>query len=68
MRPERWEEINLVYYAALEGEAKERASFPEGACGGDTALRSEVESLPNMHAQADGFLGKSVMQGSLPND
>jgi serine/threonine protein kinase len=42
--------------AALNREARERAAFVAAACGGDEALRQEVEALL-AHAQtAEGFL------------
>ena len=43
-------------------EEKERPSFLEKACRDDAELRGEVESLLEVHGQADGFLGKSAMQ------
>ena len=45
MTPERWQEIERLYHAALERDADERAAFLAAACGGDEALRHEVESL-----------------------
>lgn len=45
MKPERWQEIDRVFAEALEREPEERASFLDGACGDDTELRREVESL-----------------------
>ena len=45
MEPERWKEIELLYHLALECEESRRAEFLEQACGGDEALRREVESL-----------------------
>ena len=62
MTPDRWEQINRLYYAALEVAEKERSSFLEQACGANPELRSEVESLLNMHAQVDGFLGTPAME------
>jgi len=62
MTPDRWEQINKLYYAALDVTEKERASFIEKGSDGDADLRREVESLLNMHAQAEGFLGRPAMQ------
>ena len=45
MQPERWQQIERLYHAALEREAGERAHFLEEACPEDDALRHEVESL-----------------------
>jgi eukaryotic-like serine/threonine-protein kinase len=45
MTPERWQQIKALLAAALERAAAERALFLEQACGGDSSLRAEVESL-----------------------
>jgi eukaryotic-like serine/threonine-protein kinase len=45
MTPERWQQIERLYYAALEREPDERAAFLESACPGDENLRREVASL-----------------------
>ena len=62
MNSDRWEQVNKLYYAALDVEEKERPSFLEEACGRDTELRAEVESLLSIQAQMDGFLGKPAME------
>jgi serine/threonine protein kinase/tetratricopeptide (TPR) repeat protein len=45
MEPERWAAIESLYHAALEQEPAGRSSWLHHACGGDSALRGEVESL-----------------------
>src|SRR5262245_15093109 len=45
MKPERWEQIERLYYSALEREAGERESFLDRACAGDDELRREISSL-----------------------
>jgi serine/threonine protein kinase len=46
MTPERWQQVKSTLAAALEHpDETERASFVAVACGDDTALRREVESL-----------------------
>jgi serine/threonine protein kinase len=45
MQPDRWRHLEELYHAALEHTEDQRAAFLERACGGDQALRSEVESL-----------------------
>lgn len=56
MTPERWRQIEELYYAALERDASQWAAFLEHACGGDEALRREVESLMASHEQAGSFI------------
>ena len=45
MTPERWQEIEELYHAALKREPSQRSAFLKQACAGDEALRREVESL-----------------------
>jgi tetratricopeptide (TPR) repeat protein len=44
--PERWQQVKVTLANALEQPSEsERAAFLENACGDDTSLRREVESL-----------------------
>jgi serine/threonine protein kinase/Tfp pilus assembly protein PilF len=43
--PERWEEIDRIFAAALECEPAGQAAFLDDACADDDELREEVESL-----------------------
>jgi Tol biopolymer transport system component len=43
--PERYRKIDELFQAALEVSPAERAEFVSSACGGDEALRRDVESL-----------------------
>ena len=43
--PQRWQEIDRIFAAALELEPAEREEFLNQACAGDEELRKEVESL-----------------------
>src|ERR1700754_1081450 len=45
MNVERWKQVEALFESALEREPAERAAFLVAACGDDTALRCEVESL-----------------------
>ena len=45
MTPQRWQEIDCIFAAALEHEPAERAAFLAEACGDDELLQKEVESL-----------------------
>jgi serine/threonine protein kinase/sugar lactone lactonase YvrE len=45
MTPERWQQIDSLFQAALELPPEQRDSFIAEACGGDDALRSHVEAL-----------------------
>ncbi len=49
--------IQAVFLAAAEiGDPANRAEFLDGACDGDTGLRSRVEALLRAHEQADSLL------------
>jgi serine/threonine protein kinase len=53
---ERWEKLTDLFTAALERPHSERASFLDSSCGGDVALRAELESLLRAHEQSGEFL------------
>jgi len=45
MTPERWQQIKVVLYEALEKPADQRSEFLARACAGNADLRQEVESF-----------------------
>ena len=49
MTPERCEQVERLYHAALELAARLRAAFITETCGGDDELRREIESLLVAH-------------------
>ncbi len=53
---DRWATIERLYQAAVERSPAERHAFLEDACGGDEALRSEIESLLRFGDEADTFI------------
>ena len=52
MTPERWQQIQAVFAAAVERSADSRAKYLSQVCAGDDALRSEVEGLLQAHDSA----------------
>jgi serine/threonine protein kinase len=62
MTPERWQQIERLYRAALEHAESERAAFLAGACGEDETLRREVESLLARREQAEHFLESPALE------
>ena len=56
MSPERWQQINQLFHAALACEPREREEFLAGKCAGDEPLRLEVESLLSSLDEAEGFI------------
>src|SRR5712692_7257920 len=56
MRPERWRRVEQLFYAALDRDESQRATFLAAACQGDEGLRREVESLLARQKQAENFM------------
>jgi Tol biopolymer transport system component len=64
----RWPEIERVCQAALERPPELRAAFLVEACGGDDALRREVESLLAQASAANSFIETPALDMSLDED
>jgi len=58
MTPQRWSQIKAVFHGAIERPAEARADWLRQECGGDDALRSEVERLLQSHDTVGAFLEK----------
>jgi Tol biopolymer transport system component len=56
MTADRWRQIEEIYHAALERAEARRSAYLDSACGRDSELRREVESLLARTAQAESFL------------
>jgi serine/threonine protein kinase len=63
---ERWERVTTLLDAALERQSVDRAAYLDTACGGEAALRAEVEGLL-ARAQSPSFLDSTavVFAGAL---
>ena len=61
---DRWRRIESLCHAALARPAEDRAAYLAEACGGDEALREEVESLV-AEGDADVFLEVPVVGGAV---
>ena len=62
MKPERWQQVEQLYHAALEREANRRAAFLKEACVGDEALLREVESLLAYQEKVEGFVEAPALE------
>ncbi|HEX5707674.1 MAG TPA: protein kinase [Pyrinomonadaceae bacterium] len=63
MTPERWQRIKEVFNAALErGDGEARRALLDEACGDDSELRAEVESLIAAHESDAEFLSAPAAQ------
>jgi serine/threonine protein kinase/tetratricopeptide (TPR) repeat protein len=62
MKPERLQQVEQLYQAALEHEDAERELFLQGACAGDEPLRREVESLLAHDKQVEDFIESPALE------
>jgi hypothetical protein len=53
MKHNRWQQVNSIYYAAIDVEPEQRAEFIDNECSGDETLLREVESLLESHKRAN---------------
>ena len=56
MTPERWRQVEKLYYAALQLQPEARPSFLDRACASDAALKEELESLLAFNDQKATFI------------
>jgi serine/threonine protein kinase/Tol biopolymer transport system component len=56
MESERWRRVERIYHSVLEQEETRRAIFLTEACGGDEAVRREVELLLKYEKEARSFI------------
>ena len=60
MTPERWQQINDIFHAALAVDCGQRLAFLDKECDGDDALRAKVKALLTSHQEMEGFIAGSV--------
>ena len=71
MTPEQYQRVGQLFHAALELTPDGRLAFLADACGGDEALREEVESLLTAHDKAGEFIAmpaENVAAHSVDHD
>jgi len=61
MTPERYQQIDQVFQAALELDPEQRPAFLDQVCSTDAAMRSEVESLLTSDHGSAGFIEDGAM-------
>jgi DNA-binding transcriptional regulator YbjK len=54
--------LKALFLAAVDKDPPQRAAFLDEACGSDLALRREVETLLELHRQANRFLEVPAVQ------
>ena len=69
LSPERWQQINQLFYDALAQPTATRVAFLAEACGADEELRQEVLTLPAADGKAAPLverpLGAVALAGTL---
>lgn len=61
MQPERWRRVEEIVQSAIDCLPQDRSALLDSACGEDTELRSEVESLLAFHENS-GFTRSSAFE------
>jgi eukaryotic-like serine/threonine-protein kinase len=61
MTPARFQTIEQIFLAALDHERDQISAFLDTACGGDDALRREVEALLASDQRAGQFIERSTV-------
>lgn len=62
LSPRRWQRIEDLFFAALDLEPADRSAFLDDACGDDSALREELESLLKSSEETLDFAREAVVQ------
>jgi serine/threonine protein kinase len=66
MDSERWEQIEALFFGALDRDPQERMVFLHAACVDDPALRGEVEAMLDAHEHSQGLLLESRLLAGEP--
>ena len=66
IKPDRWEELDRLFQAAIELEPRQRTDFIAAACSGDPILQEEIEALLRSDADAWSFLDEPALQMAAP--
>src|SRR5262245_23371093 len=66
MDKQRWQQIETLYYAALERAPDERAPFLADACADDSGLLREVEELLRYDGAEGRFMEDSALAVTQP--
>ena len=67
MKPERWQQVDALFQAALARAPESRAAFLVEACSGDSGLRNEVEKLLLSFDAAGSFLETPAADSFSPD-
>lgn len=65
MEPERWQQLEKIFQAAIERAPRERSAFLDEVCAGDNSLRDEAHSLVASFEEADSFIERPVFHDAV---
>ncbi|HEX4900773.1 MAG TPA: protein kinase [Pyrinomonadaceae bacterium] len=68
MTPERWQQVEEIFQAALDRTPEERARFVSEACANDISLKRDVEVLLSQHESAGDLLAESNLNSPLDHE
>ncbi len=60
MTPERWQQVEAIFQAAVDLGPEERRRYLAEACAHDTSLKSDVENLLSQHESAGDLLEEPI--------
>src|SRR5437870_4275584 len=63
LTPERWHKVKDILQACVDTPKSERSRYLDDACGGDDAIRGEVESLLASLEESGDFLQHPPLGG-----
>jgi len=66
MKPERWQQLNDLFQAAVEMEPARRAEFLDQACAGDEPLRKQLKSLLASDAVTWDLMEQPALEAAAP--
>src|SRR5678815_4704648 len=58
---DHWTTVKRIHQSALDIDPSERAAFVDESCGGDEALRREVQELLTYATEAESFLERRAV-------
>src|SRR5215831_6751413 len=64
MDAQRWKQIEIIYHEALDQPDTQRAAYVAVACGDNTDLRREVESLLELDGSPGAPIDRPALEGA----
>jgi serine/threonine-protein kinase len=64
MTPERWQQVQNLFYAAVDLEDSRRQAFLNASCSSDSDLRKQVEGLLKASGLTNGFIEQRVVEAA----